>query len=107
VTSDGRYIVVKGRLWRASNPDLPADVRARLVHDLMAARREVATAQRKADRVALADARSKVEAAKVALGERGPVWWRDGASDLNRRMARTTPYAEWYRSVVLEGSPGP
>lgn len=37
-----------------------------------------------------------VNAAKQALGERGPVWWDDGASDLNRKMARNTSYAEWY-----------
>ena len=38
---DGRYFVVKGQLWRCSNPSLPADVRQSLVDDLMAARREV------------------------------------------------------------------
>jgi hypothetical protein len=37
--------------------------------------------------------------AKIALGERGPVWWTDGAPDLNRRMARTTSYAAWYRAI--------
>jgi hypothetical protein len=36
-----------------------------------------------------------VHAAKVALGERGPVWWADGAPDLNRRLVRNTPYADW------------
>ena len=40
-------------------------------------------------------ARADVQAAKVALGERGPVWWRDGAPDYNRKLARNTPYAEW------------
>jgi hypothetical protein len=45
------------------------------------------------------DARARVDAAKTALGERGPVWWDDGAPDLNRRMARDTPYAAWYRGV--------
>ena len=34
-----------------------------------------------------------------ALGERGPVWWTDGAPDLGRRMARNTPYAEWFRML--------
>ena len=41
-------------------------------------------------------ARARVHAAKVALGERGPVWWDDGAPDLNRHMAKKTPYAEWW-----------
>ena len=40
-----------------------------------------------------------VDAAKQALGERGPVWWTDGAPDLNRKMARNTAYAEWFVSV--------
>jgi len=40
-------------------------------------------------------ARARVESAKVALGERGPVWWDDGSPDLNRYLAKNTPYAEW------------
>ena len=45
-------------------------------------------------------ARTAVDCAKVALGERGPIWWDDdGAPDFNRRMARNTPYADWYASV--------
>jgi len=36
------------------------------------------------------DARAAVDAAKVALGERGPVWWDDGAPDYNRHMAKNT-----------------
>lgn len=39
------------------------------------------------------------DAAKHALGERGPVWWGDGAPDLTRRMARTTGYADWFSSL--------
>jgi hypothetical protein len=33
-------------------------------------------------------------------GERGPVWWTDGAPDYNRHMARNTPYRKWYESIV-------
>jgi hypothetical protein len=33
------------------------------------------------------------------LGERGPVWWTDGAPDFNRRMARNTPYADWFAAL--------
>jgi len=39
-------------------------------------------------------ARSQVHDAKIALGERGPVWWSDGAPDYNRRMLKNTPYAK-------------
>ncbi len=38
-------------------------------------------------------------AAKRALGERGPVWWTDGAPDLNRPIVRNTPYSAWYASL--------
>ena len=44
-------------------------------------------------------AKRRVEAAKIALGERGPVWWTDGATDLNRHMAANSPYADWYASL--------
>jgi hypothetical protein len=86
--------VVRGRLWRAANPDLSDAERERLVRDLMAARRAVREAQ--SDDAARKVARAAVDAAKHGLGERGPVWWRDGAPDLNRRMARNTPYAAWW-----------
>ena len=39
VTPDGRYFVVRGRLWRRANPSLPADRRELLVRELMNARR--------------------------------------------------------------------
>jgi hypothetical protein len=96
VTPDGRYFVVRGRLWRRSNPSLSAERRAELVSDLMQARRAVGTALRQAGEPGLADARAAVDRAKVALGERGPVWWDDGAPDLNRRMVANTPYADWF-----------
>jgi hypothetical protein len=95
-TPDGRYIIVRGRLWRASNPLLSATDRDRLVADLMDARRAVAAARRAGDEAAEAGAHAAVDRAKIALGERGPVWWDDGAPDLNRRMARNTPYAAWF-----------
>ena len=94
VTPDGRYFVVRGRLWRTSDPQLPPDRRAELVGALMTARRAVRTAR--GEPVGLAAARAAVDAVKVALGERGPVWWDNGAPDFNRRMAAATPYAAWF-----------
>lgn len=99
VTPDGRYFVVRGRLWRMSDPALPDDERARLVSQLMAARRSVGVAKRQGDRTAEDSAHGSVDVAKHALGERGPVWWDDGAPDLNRHMARTTAYAQWYAAL--------
>jgi hypothetical protein len=97
-TPDGRYFIVCGRLWRATNPTLPADVRAALVSNLMTARRAVRAATRSGDADRLSAAREAVHTAKVALGERGPPWWTDGAEDFNRHLVKNTPYAEWYRT---------
>lgn len=96
VTPDGRYFVVRGRLWRRSDPSLADTERERLVAELMAARRAVRDA---ADNEARQGARAAVDTAKRALGERGPVWWNDGAPDLNRHMARNTPYADWFANL--------
>ncbi|MFI3046298.1 hypothetical protein [Pseudomonas coronafaciens] len=98
-TPDGRYFVVKGQLWRCSNPSLSEDARQQLVNGLMAARRAVKTAKASGDANALKAARADVNQAKVALGERGDVWWTDGAEDFNRRKVGNTPYAEWYERL--------
>lgn len=99
VTPDGRYFVVRGRLWRCSDPALPEARRAELVRELMRARSAVGRARREGDQAALGAARDAVQRAKLALGERGPVWWEDGAPDYNRRMARNTPYAAWHAGL--------
>ena len=96
-TPDGRYFVVRGRLWRLSNPDLDPQERERLVHELMTARRAVRSVRD--DPEALAEVRARVDAAKRTLGERGPVWWSDGTPDYNRQLAKVTPYAEWFASL--------
>lgn len=95
-TPDGRYIVVRGRLWRSTNPHLSPHARAALVNSLMDARRRV----RADSPEAKAQARSDVDAAKRGLGERGPVWWTDGAPDYNRHLARNTPYRDWFEQLA-------
>ena len=70
--------------------------REKLVRDLMAARRAVRDAA--GNPAALKAARSAVNAAKVGLGERGPVWWDDGAADYNRHLIKNTPYARWWEN---------
>ncbi len=99
VTPDERYFVVRGRLWRRTNPSLPHDLKQSLVSDLMAARRAVRDATDDVDRRA---ARAAVDKAKHALGERGPVWWDDGAPDYNRRLAKNTPLADWFQSLPVK-----
>ena len=103
VTPDGRYFVVRGRLWRCTNPALPEEERKALVKALMAARRDVGAALGAEDKEAERAARARVHEAKLALGERGPVWWDDGAPDYNRKMAGNTPYAEWFAGLGATG----
>jgi len=100
LTLDGRYMVVRGRLWRVANPNLPEHERAAYVHALMNARRKVKTALTAGDQEHLVAARKSVNAAKIALGERGPVWWSDGAKDFNRYLVKNTPYREWSEQLL-------
>ena len=58
-TRDRRYLVVRGRLWRRSNPALPEAQRQQLVAELMTARGAVAAARRGCD----------VDAERLALDE--------------------------------------
>ncbi|WP_299648687.1 hypothetical protein [uncultured Jannaschia sp.] len=95
-TSDGRYFVAKGRLWRCSDPSLSEADRDAAVRELMAARRAVRDAGNASETRA---ARDRVQAAKERLGERGPVWWDDGAPDVTRHAPWNTDYAEWWDAL--------
>ena len=86
-TDDGRWLVVDGRRWRAADPSLPDDVRARLLHHLGVARSGVRSAGRAGDDAAVSAARARVQLAKTGLGERGPAWWDQTPAD---RTARWT-----------------
>ncbi len=99
LTHDGKYWIIKGRLWRVTNPHLSDAVRDKWVHELMRARRAVKAAKSSDDSQALAAARAAVDKAKVALGERGPVWWDDGSPDFNRYLIKNTPYHDWYKQL--------
>jgi hypothetical protein len=92
-------MVIRGRLWRLSNPFLDPAEHGKLVRDLMSARRAVREATSSPERMA---ARQRVDAAKRALGERGAVWWDDGAPDYNRRLVSDTPYAVWFATRLQE-----
>jgi hypothetical protein len=102
-TPEGRYLVVRGRLWRAASPHLSEERRAALVAELMTARNGMKRARRAGDAAALKKAGKQVHAAKVALGERGPVWWTDGTPDYNRHLAKNTPYADWFAEASGTG----
>jgi hypothetical protein len=102
VTPDGRYFVVKGRLWRLANQDLPEGEKSALVWELMRARRAVKTARQEGDADAEAAAHRDIDAMKNALGERGPVWWTDGDPDLNRHPVKNTPYSSWFAGLKAD-----
>lgn len=82
-----------------ANPDFDETLRSDLVRRLMAARRAVREAKMRSDLTAEAAAHKAVDEVKRLLGERGPVWWKDGSPDLNRHMAKNTPYADWYAKI--------
>lgn len=65
----------------------------------MAARRAVRDAP---DDDARRAARQRVDAAKRRLGERGPVWWDDGAPDETRKAPWNTAYADWWNALSDE-----
>ncbi|MEJ6489701.1 biopolymer transporter Tol [Leucobacter sp. USCH14] len=81
-TADGRYIIVNGRRWRATDPELPDRLVAPLKSELGSARSRIRSAPDDAAREALRD---RVQLAKEGLGERGTAWWEMSASD---RIAR-------------------
>jgi hypothetical protein len=101
-TPDGRYLIVQGRLWRAPNPTLPAEARVRHTRDLLNGRRALKAAKSSGDEAAIAAARAAIRDAEVALGERGAVWWKDGAPDLNRQLAKNSPYAAWFATTPAQ-----
>lgn len=82
--------------WRTTNPALSEPERARLVQELMDARRAIKAAKANGDGEALVAARRAVDSAKRGLGERGPVWWTDGDRDWNRHLVKNSPYAGWF-----------
>lgn len=78
-------MIIKGRRWRATDPDLPDNVDELLRHELMSARRAVGAALKAHDAGAEKTARARVQRAKVALGERGTPWWEQSAEERRER----------------------
>lgn len=93
-TPDGRYVVVDGRRWRATDPAIPEERRAELTRILMAWRREV---RRTRDTPEEQRSRAGVQAAKVALGERGrPPWWEQTDAERRARWSVDVPVPEGF-----------
>ena len=100
-TQDGRYFVVRGRLWRFSNPELGDDEREKLVRELMAARSTL----RHEEGAVRTSVRKIIDGVKRKLGERGAVWWTDGAPDHNRHLLKNTPYADGWTTLNARQPP--
>lgn len=94
LTPDGHFVVINGRRWRATDPLIPDDVSASLRSQLMSARRAVGAALRAEDDDAERRARDRVQAAKVALGERGTPWWEQSEDERRARWERGLPQDE-------------
>ena len=87
-TPDGRYVVIDGRRWRATDPDIPEQRQAELRSILMAWRREVRRTKGTDEERA---SRDGVHAAKVALGERGTPWWEQTDEERRARWEADIP----------------
>jgi len=84
-SDDERWLVIKGRRWRRTDPALPDDVAVRLRSHLGRARSAVRGAMSADDEAAVRRARQRVGLAKTGLGERGARWWE---TDVAARLAQ-------------------
>jgi hypothetical protein len=82
VAPDGRYFVVRGKLWRMSNPCLAPDEKSRLVKQLMNARRAVKAAK--------AAGSLEAETAAHALWTKRSAGWERGDRSGGRMKRRTS-----------------
>jgi hypothetical protein len=87
-TEDGRYVVIDGRRWRATDPAIPEQRRDELQRVLMAWRRDVRRTKGTDEEVT---SRAGVRAAKVALGERGTPWWEQSDAERRERWETEVP----------------
>ena len=100
-TADGRYIVVRGRRWRATDPDLPEEISGPLRSELGRARSAIGRSQ---DPGEVRAWRDRVQLAKEGLGERGEAWWEMGPAD---RAERARERLDRLRSTDVTGSSAP
>ncbi len=83
-----RWLVIKGRRWRRTDPALPAELEAQLKSHLGRGRSSVGAGKKTGDEERVARARKRVNLAKTGLGERGPYWWeRDESARLEAARA--------------------
>lgn len=71
-----RWLVIKGRRWRRTDPALPEELVAALKSHLGRGRSGVGAGKKSGDADRVAASRRRVGLAKTGLGERGPYWWQ-------------------------------
>ncbi|TFW00364.1 biopolymer transporter Tol [Orlajensenia leifsoniae] len=76
-----RWLTIRGRRWRRTDPSLPEDLVQALKSHLGRGRSGVRSAKLKNDPDATAAARVRVGLAKKGLGERGPYWWDESEEE--------------------------
>lgn len=81
-TEDGRYLIVRGRRWRATDPLLSESVASPLRSELGRARSALRDVR---DPEVVAAWRERVQLAKEGLGERGTAWWELSEADRTGR----------------------
>lgn len=84
-TDDEKWLIVTGRRWRRTDPGLEPRVVEELKSHLGAARNAVGKAKKAGAEDDLAEARRRVNAAKIGLGERGDYWWEMALEDRRAR----------------------
>ena len=87
-TEDGRFLVIDGRKWLATDPLIPDERRHELQSVLMAWRREVRRTRGTDEE---RTSRDGVQATKVALGERGTPWWEQTEDERRARWETEVP----------------
>ena len=98
-SDDDRWLVINGRRWRRTDPELPADIVEALKSHLGRGRSAVRIAKKDDDPDAASRARRRVNLAKHGLGERGERWWEMTIED---RLARAREALE--QLDALDGS---
>lgn len=84
-TDADKWLIVKGRRWRRTDPELEPTVVEELKSHLGKARNAVRTTKKNGTEEDLKQARHRVDIAKHGLGERGDYWWEMTVENRHKR----------------------
>ena len=86
-SDDDKWLIVKGRRWRRTDPELDSEVVEELKSHLGKGRNDVRAAKKSGAEGELRAARDRVNTAKHGLGERGDYWW-EMSTDARHKRAK-------------------